>query len=421
MDDPNRPDQFSYDTFSLMNTTFVVIAAMGLLFCVQEAHGTISISTSATMGYYRDSANQGHVPLYYNLGYSGEHGDGVESSFDLILNNDFSDNNWSVIPSQALLVYPLSKGFSATRRSRIQIGRQFFAEGFDLCLLDGAQLPIYWSKGGGLWFYGGNSHVMDLLDPGSSPLAGGTVFQEILGTEVKLGYSGRGNSLSERVYSGSLFRQWDDFFLSPQLIVKGELSDSTGQVSQSLEELLLSPADNFSVSFGYSLRQPRPIHPNQSLFLYRVIALSAQQTGELSANWQMTKDLSLQALGRLLQYNSGYQTENGSQFEGSISWLMTPHQSVSPFFDHIRSYGGELWDSGLLYKFKASDTTDYRLETAAAYFNKVNNIIGWAYDLRTGLNFQLASRLSAMTWIELESNPLYEFDGRVIANVTFFD
>src|ERR1039457_3374202 len=163
-----------------LNTLILLCSAIGILLPFGQASAVVSVSTSGTMGYYRDSNQQGHLPLYYNISYSGTHTNGAESSLDLILNNDFTQNNWSVIPSQVMIVYPLSDGFSPWRRSRVQIGRQFFTEGFDISLLDGIQLPVYWSQSGGLWFYGGNTHVMDLQDFGSTPLVGGSVFEEIL-------------------------------------------------------------------------------------------------------------------------------------------------------------------------------------------------------------------------------------------------
>jgi hypothetical protein len=80
-----------------------------------------------------------------------------------------------------------------------------------------------------------------------------------------------------------------------------------------------------------------------------------------------------------------------------------------------------MYDAGVLYKIRMNDKVEGQLEIASAYYEKINRILGWAHTSRAGLKFALAPRLSALTWLEIERNPLFDFDGRVKVNVTYFN
>lgn len=377
-----------------------------LLFC-SVASAVSSLSGSASFGYYRDDQQNAHVPLVYSFSYSAIHTHGVETSLDFFLNNDFTVNQWQVNASQALVLIPLSQ----KTKSRVQLGRQLFLEGFDLSLLDGLQAPLYWSSTGGLWLYGGNARVLDLHDSTSSTISGFSIFQEVLDFNTRLGYN-----LSGKYAYGNLSKAFDSIPTSPSFLTKHEWDQNTNSWTQSFNEI------QFSIfALSHSLRNPRKLTSNANTFVYYVLAQSAQETSQASARFDLTNNVSVQAFTRWLRYKSGAQMEMAYQQELMLSIQLNEKNILSPVFGHILGYGGELWDTGFLLQSQITEKTSLRNEVSAAYLNKVNNILGWAYQVRSGVNYELADRWLSSVWVEAERNHLFIFDARILANVTYFN
>lgn len=403
-----------------MPFVFFVLSIFGFF---DQAQAYVSLSTSGTVGYYRDINQKAHLPIYYSLSSTSIHSNGAETSLDLILNNDISQSSWAVVPSQVLLMYPLGVGqnTNAQKRSRLLVGRQLFIENFDIQLLDGVQLPYYWSGSGGVWIYGGQSHTMDLLDSAAMPIAGISIFETLVDSRVKVGFSGRRNDLNEKILNGSVLHNFDGIWLQPQLLYKLEWDPARSLLSQQMVDLLLNLSDDISLGLSHSVREPRRINPDQNIFLYRIFALSPEYIEEMTLNWQIDKEVGFQTLGRLMTYKAGTNDEQGHQVIASVSWLIRSNQNLTPSVGKLHSYGGDMYDAGVLYKIRMNDKVEGQLEVASAYYEKINRILGWAHTSRAGLKFALAPRLSALTWLEIERNPLFDFDGRVKVNVTYFN
>lgn len=379
-----------------------------------------TFSTTGSLGVYRDDNEQSHYPMYYSFSYSGFHSNGIESRVDMIMNNDFSINEWHVMPSQAQVIVPLTQGYVSApyRQTRIEAGRSLFAEGFDLALLDGAKVPFYWSEKGGGTLYGGWARTLDLYEDASSPISGLSLFQDVYGYFLKAGLSAHREGFDQKYIDSLVFKQWD-VWLSPAAMYKLETDVVTG-FNQSLTELTLTPMDSFSVTLQHSLRNPRRVAENEDVFLYKILATSPVEVVQGAFNLEITEALDWQVILSNMRYKSGALYSNGDEQETNLQWRINSRQSLSPVFRHLKSYGGELWDSGLNYQVMMTDRTRLKLDLAAAYFNKINGIHAWAYQARNGIEFLLGPNFSTMTWVEVERNHLYAFDARVYANVTYF-
>ena len=382
-----------------------------------------TFNTSASTGYYRDDQQNPHLPLIYSFSYNGVTSKRVETSVDFFMSNDFYQNQWSVTPSQAMVVVPLSEGLSDApyKSSRVQLGRQLFLDGFDISILDGLQLPIYWSRHGGFWLYGGNAHVLDLLDSTAAPLAGGSIFQEVEGFQLRGGYGARQNQLTERYSYGSVMRNFENIWLSPTLLSKLEYDLNNNSWSQSLNQLQLNPRSDVSLSLSHSNLKPRKLTTDQNQFVYYILSQSAQETEQLSLQFQATQEISMQAFGRIMRFNTDLQMETANQQEISLTWILSRYNNITPVVGHIQGYGGELLDTGVRLKSNISELTTLTNELSAAYLSKINNIVGWAYQIRSGLSYNLGARWVSTAWLELERNHLFLIDARVVANVTYFN
>lgn len=398
-----------------------------LLFCgvclaPRPAFALFSLYSKTTLGFYRDSDQRAHYPLYYGFHFTGVHAGEAETQADLSLSNDLSGTDWKILPSQLLVSIPLADSFAEApyRRTRLQLGRQFFAESFELTLLDGVQVPFYWTASSGCLIYGGSLRTTDLVDTWSTPLGGVTVFSEVLGAKARAGLSARGTGFAEQAVYASVLRPFATVPLSPTVLVKGEMTPGNEGGSQFLGELQFVPADGFVAGLSHSIRSPKRTSSGTQQTLYQMLASSAQRTEQVWLNWEPAPSWNVQALVRSLGYNSGFREETGSQQELSLTWTLDASQAISPVFGHLSGYGGELWDAGVRYQRKVSERFEFLTELSAARLDKINAIQGWAYQLRGNVHFIPAQRMATDLWVEVDRNPLFDFDARVIGSVTFF-
>jgi hypothetical protein len=304
------------------------------------------------------------------------------------------------------------------------LGRQLVAQGFDFVLVDGAQAPLYWStdaeREGGVWAYGGWGRTMDLFDFSGAPFAGATVFQTVSRFKLQAGWTVRQTSFSDHTIFGSAFRSFDELPLKPSVLVKAEIGTPTFGLSQTWNELSISPVDDWVISAAYSLRNPRRIAVIASDFIYSTLAAGAVESGQVTSRLQVSQPLRIDLMGRLMKFNSGTQIDYGYQAELSAVWDIGAGHHFQPLAAYLRGYGGWMADFGAAHIWDISDRTQLRTEIAAAYMNKVNNITTWVYQWREGLRHFLAPRWSLGLWGELERSHRYEFDTRMIASVTHY-
>lgn len=393
-----------------------------IIWPVSQARAVVSLSTSATAGYYRDSRQDAHIPLFTQLSYTGLHAGGIESHLDLSLNNDFYENVWKAYPTQASIVFPISGGFREApyRKSRVQLGRQLLAESFDLVLFDGAQAPIYWSSSGGIWPYAGTAHVLDSSEPVGFTLMGVSAFQDVLGFRFRGGYSSGGKNFDSQTAYGSLFAVGETLPLTPQFLIKGEWDVAETEFHQGLADLDLTLAEGLSVSARHSHRKPRRIHIEDNYFLFRALAFSPVEMQQAGAALDFSDSVRLELLYNHLRFRAGQTQELGDQQAATLTWQLSPRTSLIPTFHHTDGYGGELWDGGMRLRTALSDFSTLQSEVSAANFDRINRISGWAYQTRNGMEWELGPRLTTGAWVEFERNHLYDFDARIFGNVAFY-
>src|SRR3989338_3807445 len=130
---------------------FVFLAVFLLLLVPPSGLAMTSSQTTLSSGFYRDATQQSHMPIY--LYWNGTHTSdkGIETFIDLGVNNTVVLDAWEFYVYGATVSVPLASGFEEApyRKSQLQLGRQLYLEGFEVGLLDGAQLPFYFSSSGG--------------------------------------------------------------------------------------------------------------------------------------------------------------------------------------------------------------------------------------------------------------------------------
>jgi len=374
----------------------------------------VSFQTTASFGYYKDIRQKPRFPFYTTLAYQGVHDQGVETSFQLLLNNDFGQNAWRFQPAYASVLIPISSAYP----SQVEAGRFLLTEGFDMTLLDGVQSPIYWSHTGGVFLYGGATRSLDLFDESSGAIVGSSLFEEFYGFKLRGGWSGRDTSVKRQSVNASLFRSFPSLPWNPNILLKQEWGMAPANFSQSLSEILFYPNDALTFSAAYSYREPRPYTELESDFIYRLFSVSPQQIQEYALTWQATQSMKWNLKTKWTAFNSGVQKDRGEHQDLSANWLISGHSTFTPSVSHIKSYGGEVWNPGFRYDLSVTEKLKWIMEYFAAHIDKVNNIQGWAHHVRSGINYYLASHTTTVTWFEIERNHRFEFDGRVMAYVT---
>jgi hypothetical protein len=316
-------------------------------------------------------------------------------------------------PAYAYVTIPISQGFEYAwfRKSRLQLGRQILAQGFDYAILDGSQARLYWSPEGQILIYGGQTKNIDLFETNSSPLIGGSVQQGFFGYQLSAGYSVRESKLDTSLIDGGVMKFWEDLPWSPQALVKAQWSQNQNQPVQSLEELLISPLDFMSITLSHSYRTPRPMDNEWRTFVFRIFSQTPMESQQGSVNFSLFSPLEIQGLIRQLRFKGGSDSELGLQQEWSASTKISEALLLSCYVGYVRGFGGFAHDYGISTKVDFSERTQFQSELSAVQYDKINGMNAWAYNFRNGLNFSIGPKLTALAWVELERNHRFEFDG----------
>lgn len=384
-----------------------------------KAYALTSMQTSTALGYYRDYTQSARFPVYFSWTARSLFDHGVESSFDVVLNNDFAKNDWKALPTQAMISIPLAKAFEGAtyRRSRIQLGRMFFTEGFEFSLLDGAQAPIYWTKKGGVHLAGGVIRSTDIDQSGHNvPMSSLSFFQDVWGAVLRAGVIMRDPGLKSQYYHGSLLKNFESLTFSPQLFTKQEFTENG--FNQSLSELAINPTEDFMLAFTHRYSNPRPTNkkddPN---FVYKVFSITPQENLRAAAVLEISENLVLSASAQELSYKANFDIEYANQYDTSAIIRLTNH-IFEPIFTYLSSYAGEIWDSGFRYKYLFDNRSQLQFEFDTAWFTKVSGVQSWAQHARMGYQSEIFQNTTGLGYVEIERNQYYEFDARVMFYVT---
>jgi len=401
--------------------------------CATELSAQALISSEVTLsgGVYQDYTAKFRAPVFFYWNLNHTNAAGVETYFDLGANNNLIENRWGFYLYQGYFSIPFSQGFenAPSKKSRIQLGRQLLTEGFEMDILDGVQVPIYWSENGGVNLHGGASYFMqeDLVDT-HSQVYGATAHQKFLGAIWKGGYLHKKRhfeprpSLSENNAHASVMWSSERVPFHPLLQAKAQWNLSTRSYDQGYAELSFYPRDSVSFGATYSKRQPSSLNTIDSYLVFRIFSISPVYTAGGFITFTPREELRFAANVRHSTYNSPAGNEDGDEQELTVSWYRN-RSTVIPGLAHVKSYGGEFWEPSLTYRFDISSTASLRVQGAIADIKKINNIKSTAYSGRAGWDFRpfpsKAPRLSTLLLGEVESNHIFKIDGRFIAFVSY--
>lgn len=399
----------------LQTLFYAKISALFLLLGAVSTQGLTTVQTSTSMGYLRDYQQNQRFPLFHSLSIQGSYDNKVETAFDLVLNNDFSLNQWTFFPTQAEVDLSLGSHVKA------KLGRQILTEGFDMALLDGVQLPVTLTATAGAMPYAGWLRSMDLeraLDS-SVPIAGFSVWEQIFAFHFRGGATSRGAQFEDHyVYLGVL-REFSSLPWRPQIFLKEERQSENFENKQSFSELTLSPSEQFSMRLGSSELHPRPTQAKDaSSFVYRYFAISPTQSMSADFAWEISEPFRLHWGGQKIKFDSNYQRESAESQELGLDYSWKDGHWITPIVSHLWTYGGTLSDMGLRYRWDRSFESRLQLEYDVAWLEKINQIHGWVQHLRTGYETKIAERTKGMMAIEAERNQYFEFDLRTVVYVT---
>lgn len=400
---------------------------VGLLVCstmwAKKSHALLTSSFSFTEGWW-EGINGSHVwasLIDWKLNQMDP--SGVETTVDLNLNNDINQNQWGLFPIQAYVTVPLSKPpqLLAYHQSRVQFGRQLLTEGFELAILDGVQVPYYWSPSGGVWFFAGGDHVLEDNELNFvAQIYGASVFEEFAGVMAKAGYVEKNQTgANQNLVHGQLMRGFD-LPLSPVFLLKGQLDMADlSRANQAITELQLTPSNQTALIFNYNVRDVNQLYYGNEATIYHLFAITPVKSYDASLSWSPSWNTSIGTTFKHLTYLS--QAGNELAYEASLySIHRFRYSSLSPIVSFIYSYGLPTYDFGGKYKISINNTVAFETEADVAKIDKINGINGWAYHDRSGFDFSPLPQLLAKTLLELESNSIFSFDARVALYVSYF-
>jgi len=394
-----------------------------IIFVGQFAQGFTSFESSLDMGYYRDIQKKAHSPFLYRLSYLGFHEGAQESQVELSLYNDFNNNQWTPMVSKALFVYPLDHGFDDApfRKSRIQLGRQLLAEGFDFFFLDGVTVPYYFSKTSGFNLFLGQTQDMDLSESLIDQIYGVSFHKSISDLIFKTSTYSKGDmSLGNYLFT-EIFLPIDSILFQPIFASKWEWDLKNNGAPQSLNMIDFNLSENTMMYLQHSFRNPRSIKSEKiNLSIFNNFSKSFSENQEIGLRKELNTEMQIQGMIRKLRFNTGTTFEDSTQEELRIDYTLTGNHILSPSLEHIISYGGEVWILNFNHENQISDLSKLYSDLSIAYMSKVNQIHSWLYQLRSGYETRIDRRWKLTLWGEIERNHIFTFDTRIKGNVAYF-
>lgn len=388
------------------------------------ASSIYSIQTRVSTGYRQKINHEKRFTAFLDWTLRHSDMDRMEAVVDLGLNNEFVQNHWGFYPYQAYLTYSLTGSESKIPiydRSRIQLGRQLLVEGFELAPLDGAQIPLYWSKTGGLHLSGGGLHSLEERQINfDSILAGVSAFETILDTQLRVGYIyKRKSSEDANLIHGAIQKDLPMLPWSPSIFLKaqGRADDNTFQ--QGVSELSFFPSNSLGVSMSYSSRRYPDLYPGERDFIYELFSISPTKSLRSSAYLNLNSDIRIQTSLQKFTFDSLSGKEDGYEAELSPSFHWNQFSFI-PSFQYLYSYGGRLYSFGVKLIQRFAQELSLKSEASAVKLSKINGIENWAYHTRSGLEYQLNSKLFGAILMELERNQYFKIDARAVVYVSHF-
>ena len=309
-----------------------------------------SSQVTLSSGFYRDSTQKSHMPVY--LYWNGTHtsSKGIETFVDLGVNNTVVFDAWKFYVYGATLSIPLTSGFEDApyRKSQIQLGRELYLEGFEVGLLDGIQLPFYWSSSGGGRLLGGGLHTLESRKIDfSSQIYGFTLHETLLGIETKGGYIfNKKGGESFHLPLASIKKTWEHWPLSPSFFVKGQWELSHPSFDQGAGELLLQPFSTVLWTNGFLVQERNRMLTPDGEFLYGLFATSPQKTFYTSLAWAPFKTFTIEAAFKGMRYDSQAKRQESAEQESLfLSWVYEDFSVGFPL-SHLHSYGGKVFRGG---------------------------------------------------------------------------
>lgn len=387
-----------------------------------RSFGFTTVENSTSIGFYRDFRQDGHSPLYHSWSLHGYYGHDTEATLNIYLNNDFTAQNWGVYLTQAEIDAPLVSGTygEPRRRSRLKLGRQIFTEGFDFTLLDGVQMPLYWSPQGGAMPIAGILRSPDVDQPveATSPLIGVVVWQKFSSLQFRGGATARDEGLSEKNVFSSFLLPIESAPWSPQLFYKEERLAETFGLRQVTSEILLSPRTDLLTRLSYSELSPRPIRKRDlTSFLYRLFSISPTRSAAFDVSWDKSASLRYGFGATQIDYNSKFRLETANRQEMAVDIDVDSGRWISFVLTRLEAYGGNVYDGGTHFTINLNDSSQFDAQYDLAYLDKIDGIRAWAHHLRTGYKRELSKTTTAIFGVEGERNQYFQFDLRTMLYV----
>lgn len=397
-----------------------ILVVFGLL--VSSAFGQVSLETTVSAGYNRDVRKNDHETFFINSKYNQQFENGIEIFSDIGLNNYTILDEWNVIPYQLFVTIPFDSGFEnyPTYNSRVQLGRQLFAEGFNMELLDGIAANYYFRPYLGVYAYGGGVQYPEETDLDfEDRLYGGGIFTKLVGSIIRLGPMIKDHEGSKSYTANASFvKPFNDIFLAPIITLKTEVDLNGGSNEQNLAELQMFYS-KLHARVAYQSVYPDPnLLPDRN-YLYKLIAVDHQESISTSFNWGFNSFFDAEVSYERSDFDSKMGDESADFFVLGLGFHYD-QMSIYPEITRIVSWGGDIWDLGVSFRYDITKDSYLRLRGNASKIDKVNGIDAWTWHSRAGYDFKISPRLRALVAAEIERNHYFKLDSRVVAYLTHF-
>ncbi|MBI2026970.1 MAG: hypothetical protein HYS98_04095 [Deltaproteobacteria bacterium] len=374
--------------------------------------------TSASFGYYQDNEKSSHFPvyLYWNLNTTS-HND-ITTAVDVGVNNDAVYETWRFYIYHASTTIPLFE------ISKIQLGRQFIADGFEVGLLDGMATYLNWSENGGIVLTGGALHSVEQLSFSfDNQLYGLSAFQDFSFFTGRLGYfmNVREDKETLHLTHAAIAKSWDSLFWKPSILAKAQMNLEERDIEQTSADFQFSPWSPFQITLNFASQKRNHLMVDDAELIYSLFATSAQKTYGFSLNLLPHETTHFQLTSQLLLYDSPAKKDEEGLHERFIaSWHPKDFFAINVTGGYLSSYGGHTWYSSLDFKKTIFRTLPLQFEVGAERIEKLNSIQMWAFHSRANILFPLSTRLSLKLLGEIERNHIFDIDAKAVVNVTYY-
>ena len=406
---------YNYKWWSIL---FLLVGSLYLVFSV-PSFGYFSSQSQIYSGLSRSTYNKLRTPIILDWQGTYLHTSGIETYFDMALENDPTISEYSLNAYEVFLTYPFK--FQKNPRLRpslyLNMGRQQLAEGFIWEAIDGVIIPYYIGSQMKVLVYGGwiansaDSQDLELKDN----IYGSSITLYTLGSQIKLGINRKQHETATVASYLHLGKRFETFYFKPTIWLKSEFDLQENSFDQGLYTLNLQFNSKLGAILGHSIRHPKQLNEKQK-YIYYLFADSPVRQSFSEIHWDVFDGFSANARYELIEMTSvvGKELADREHFYLSYNWNQW---AVNAGVSYLTSEKGKTWNYFFQVNNQFLKLVQFDLKTDILHVEKSNGIKGMIEVIRLKTNYDINPDWKSMLAFELENNFMSGWDVRAVLYV----